>query len=200
MATGTTVIAEIRDELQDTTDVSFGTTELLRYINRGAAEFCATTGCLQDTQTIDTNGSAFSFTLSSSLTNPLIIFAIEYAGVPLYRTYRHEVSYQFGASVGTPTTWYEFGGVLYIDLKATSASGSDALKAFYIRLSTEMSSVSDTFDFPNEWKPAIVQYGMARCYASQRDTTLEAKSMGEYEKLRQSAFALNKWKLEGNAR
>jgi hypothetical protein len=200
MATGTTVIAEVRDELQDTTDTSFGTAELLRYINRGATEFCATTGCLQDSTTINTDSTNFKFTLSTSLTNPLVVFAVEYAGVPLYRTYRHEVSYQFGASTGTPTAWYEFAGALYLDLIATTATGSDALTVFYVRIPTDMSAVGSTFDFPDEWKPAIVQYAMARCYASQRDTVLEAKCMAEYEKLRQSAYAINKWKLEGNAR
>lgn len=200
MATGTTLIAEIRDELQDTTDTSFGATELLRYINRGATEFCVTTGCLQDSTTINTDGAAFEFTLSTSLTNPVAVVAVEYAGVPLSRTYRYEVTYQFGASAGTPAAWYEFAGILYIDLKATTATGSSALKVFYVRIPTDLSAVGNTFDFPDEWKPAIVHYGMARCYATQRDTILEAKSMAEYEKMRQSAYSINRWKLEGDAR
>jgi hypothetical protein len=199
MATGTTLIDQIRDELQDTTDTSFGTAELLRYLNRGAKEFCATTGCLQDTQTINTDGATFSFTLSASCTNLVAVFDVEYAGVPLSRTYRHEVIYQFGASAGTPTAWYEFKGVLYIDLKATTATGSSALTVFYLRTPTDMTAVGSTFDFPDEWESAIISYALARCYKSQRDTILAEQEMRKYETMRQTAFAINKFKLMGNA-
>jgi len=199
VATGTTLITKIRDELQDTTDASFGTAELLRYLNRGATEFCATTGCLQDTQTINTDGATFSFTLSASCTNLITVYGLQYAGIFLPPTYIHEITYKFGASVGTPTTWYQFGGVLYIDLKATTATGTSALNVFYLRTPTDMTAVGSTFDFPNEWESAIVAYAMARCYASQRDTVLEAKQMAKYETMRQTAFAINKYKLMGNA-
>jgi len=199
MATGTTLIAKIRDELQDTTDVSFSVAELLRYINRGATEFCATTGCLQDLTTINTDGATYYFTLSSSCTNLVVVYGVEYAGVPLSRTYRHEVTYQFGASTGTPTAWYEYKGTLYIDLKATTATGSSALTVFYIRTPTDIATEGATFDFPNEWESAIVSYALARCYKSQRDTILAEQEMQKYETMRQTALAVNKFKLMGNS-
>jgi len=199
MATGTTLINQIRDELQDTTDTSFGTAELLRYINRGATQFCSTTGCLQDSGTIDTDGSNFKFTLATSLTNVVAVYAVEFAGVPLGRTYRHELSYQFGASVDTPTAWYEFAGVLYTDYIGATATGTSALNVFYVRTPTDLSAVGSTFDFPNEWESAIVNYAIARCFASQRDSVLAAQHMAEYEKMRQAAWNINKWKLQGNA-
>ena len=202
MATGTTLINQVRDILVDTTDQAFTDAEILRYLNRGAKEFCATTGCLQSTVTINTDNSNFKFTLSASTTNLLVVFDVEFNGVPLSRTYRHQVSFEYGASSGTPdntTSWYEFGGVLFIELVAPSATGSSALTVFYIRTPTEMSAVGSTFDFPGEWEPAIVNYAIAQCFAVQRDTILEAKHMGEYEKMRQSAFAINKSKLLGEA-
>lgn len=199
MATGQNVIDQIRDELLDATDESFEDDPLLRYINRGAMEFCATTGCLQDTGNIATDATNFKFTLSTSLTNPVVVFAVEYDGVPLTRTYRHEVSYKFGETAGTPTSWYEFGGKIYIDLIAPVATGASALTVFYIRTPTDMTAVGSTFDFPDEWESAIVNYGIARAFASQRDTILAAEHMGKYETMRQSALDVNRSKLIGSA-
>ncbi len=202
MATGTTLIAQVRDILLDTTDESFGTSEILRYLNRGAKEFCSTTGCYQATTTINTDNSNFKFTLSASATKLFLVFAVEYNGVPLSKTFRHEINYKFGASSGTPdntTAWYEFGGVLYIELIAPTATDSSALTVFYLRTPTDMSAVGSTFDFPDEWESAIVNYAIAQCHGSKRDAILKAEHMGEYEKMRQSAFAINKSKLLGNA-
>ena len=201
MSTGQNIIDEIRDELQDTTSLSFGTAELLRYINRGAKEFCATTGCLQDTQTINTDGSTVGFLLSTYCTNLVVVFVVKYAGVPLSQTFVHEQTYKIGASVGTPTNWYEFKGVLYLDLIPTTATGgANALTVYYLRTPVDMSAVSSTFDFPDEWDSAIVQYAIARCHHSNRDTVLEATHMAKYEAMRQTAFAINKHKLMGDAK
>lgn len=196
MSTGTTLINEIRDEIQDTTDLSFGEAPLLRYINRGATEFCATTGCLQSTGAITTDNTNFKFALSS-LTNLVVVYDVEYSGTPISRTFRHEVTYKFGASSGTPTCWYEFGGYLYVDL--IPPSSSTALVAFYCRTPTDLSAVGSTFDFPDEWRSAIVSYAIARCLATQRDSVLAAEHMAKYETMRQTAYAVNKYKLLGDA-
>jgi len=202
MSTGQNIIDEIRDELQDTTDQSFGDTELLRYINRGAKEFCATTGCYQTSTTINTDNTNFKFTLSSSCTNLVTVFDVEFNGIPLSRTFRHEVNYEFGASSATPdntNSWYEFGGVLYIDVIAPTATGASALTVFYTRTPTDLGAVGETFDFPDEWDSAIINYAVARCDHSNRDTVLEAQHMAKYESMRQTAWNINKYKLMGNA-
>lgn len=202
MATGTTLIAQVRDLLSDTTDESFGTAEILRYLNRGAKEFCSTTGCYQKTATINTDNSNFSFTLSTADAKLFLVFDVEFNGTPLSKTFRHEVSYEFGASSGTPdntTAWYEFGGKLYIELIAPTATGSSALTIFYLVTPVDMTAEGSTFDFPDEWESAIVNYAIAQCHDSKRDAILSAKHMGEYEKMRQSAFAINKSKLLGIA-
>ena len=202
MATGTTLITQVRDILQDTTDVSFSVAEILRYLNRGAKEFCSTTGCYQKTATINTDNSNFKFTLSATDAKLFLVFDVEFNGTPLSQTYRHEVNYEFGADSGTPdntTAWYEYGGELFIELIAPTATGSDALTIFYLVTPVDMTAEGSTFDFPDEWESAIVNYAIAQCYGSQRDSILEAKHMGEYEKMRQSAFAVNKHKLRGNA-
>jgi len=202
MATGTTLITQVRDILQDTTDESFEDAEILRYLNRGAKEFCSTTGCLQSTATINTDATNFTFTLSNTDSKLFLVFDVEYNGTPLSRTFRHEINYKFGASSGTPdntTAWYYFGGILYIEIIAPIATDSSALTIFYMRTPTDMTAVDSTFDFPDQWESAIVNYAIAQCYGTQRDTILEAKHMGEYEKMRQSAFAINKAKILGSA-
>lgn len=202
MSTGQDVIDKIRDDLQDETDLSFDDGPLLRFINRGATEFCATTGSLQDTDTIDTDATNFSFMLSSVLTNPVKIFKVEFAGIPLSQTYVHEVRTQYGATSATPTSqtgWYEFDDKFYLEVIAPTATGLDALNVFYLRTPTDMTSVGDTFDFPDIWQPAIVEFAVAKAFASQRDSVLEAQHMAKYEAARQSAFAINKSVLQGDA-
>lgn len=200
MSTGQNIIDEIRDELQDTTAKSFGDELLLRYINRGAKEFCATTGCLQDTQTIDTDGTTFDYLLSTYCTNLVVVFHVKYARLPLNQTFLHELTYKIGVSVGTPTTWYEFKGVLYFDLIPTIATGGgDALVVYYLRTPVNMSAVSSNFDFPDEWDSAIVQYAIARCRYTDRDAILASTEMARYDAMRQTAFAINKHKLMGDA-
>jgi len=165
-------------------------------------EFCATTGCYQTTATIDTDATNFKFTLSTSCTNLVVVYAVEFAGVPLGKTFRHAVQYEFGASSATPDTtngWYEWAGILYIDVIAPTATNADALTVFYTRTPTDMTAVGSTFDFPDEWESAIVAYTLARCYNAQRDSVLEAKQMVKYETMRQSAQAINKWKIMGDA-
>jgi hypothetical protein len=205
MATGTTLITQVRDILQDTTDESFGTAEILRYLNRGAKEFCSTTGCYQKTATINTDNSNFKFTLSATDAKLFLVFDVEFNGVPLSQTFRHEVSYEFGASSGTPdntTSWYQFGDPvreLFIELVAPTATGSSALKIFYLRTPTDMTAEGSTFDFPDEWESAIVNYAIGQCYGAQRDTILEAKHMGAYYAMKDSAYKINRNKLMGNA-
>ena len=202
MATGTTLIAQVRDILQDTTDKSFSTEEILRYLNRGAKEFCSSTGCYQKTGTINTDNSNFKFTLSSLDSKLFLIFDVEFNGVPLSQTFRHELNYEFGASSGTPdntTAWYEFGGSLFIELVAPTATDSSAFTIFYLVTPVDMTAEGSTFDFPDEWESAIVNYAIAQCYGTQRDTILEAKHMAVYNAMKQTAYAVNKNKLMGNA-
>jgi len=140
--------------------------------------------------------------LSASCTNLVKVYAVEFNGVPLSQTFRHEVNYEFGASSATPdntTNWYEFGGVLYISVIAPTATGASALTVFYLRTPTDMSAVSDTFDFPDEWDSAIVNYAIARCRYTDRDTILASTEMANYNAMRQTAYAINKYKLMGDA-
>ncbi len=197
MSLGSELITKIRFEIVDTDDLSFSTAELISYLNDGAKEFSATTGCLQDSGTIDTDSSASSFSLSANLTNPVIIFDVLYAGVPLSRNYRHAIISQWGASVATPTEWLTVGNLVYFDSIPTTATDSNALTIFYTRTPAAMADENSTFDFVDEWEPAIVHYAIARCFAQQRDTVLEAQNMAQYDSLRKSAFAINKAKLFG---
>lgn len=206
MSTGQNIIDEIRDELQDTTDLSFGTAELLRYINRGAKEFCATTGCLDTVINVDTNGASVSYDLvGHGLTNPINVLSVHFAGIPLYRTYLYEISYEYGVDSGTPTTYLvTISGtgkiaVRFDYIPPAASGGDDALRIWYLRTPTDMSAVSSNFDFPDQWDSAIVQYAIARCHHSNRDTVLEATHMAKYESMRQTAFAINKNKLMGDA-
>ena len=197
MSIGSELITKIRYEIVDTDDLSFTTAELISYLNDAATEFTATTGCLQDSGTINTDGSASSFSLSANLTNPVILFDVLYAGVPLSRNYRHAIISQWGASVATPTEWFTVGNLVYFDNIPTTATGSSALTVYYTRTPTAMGDENDTFDFPAEWEPAIVHYAIARCFAQQRDTVLEAQNLAKYGALQKSAFAINKAKLFG---
>ncbi len=202
MSTGQDKIDEIRDELADTTGKSFGDPLLLRYINRGAKEFCATTGCYQAIANINTDNTNFSFTLSASCTNLVKVFDVQFNGTPLSPTFRHEVNYKFGASSATPdntTNWYEFGGVLYVSVIAPTATGSSALNIFYLRTPTYMSAVSSTFDFPDEWDSAIINYVIARCRYTDRDAMLASTEMAQYNAMRQTVLLINKAKLVGDA-
>lgn len=202
MSTGQSIIDEIRDELQDTTDLSYTDAEILRFINRGAKEFCVRTGAYQATANINTDATNFKFTQSASLTNPFFVIAVQFNGVPLSPTKRHEITYEFGASSATPdntTAWYEFGGILYISVIAPTATGSSALNIFYFRTPTDMTAVSSTFDFPDEWDSAIIAYGIGRCRHKDRDTILEGTQMAKYESMVQTAWSLNKFKIMGDA-
>lgn len=202
MSTGQNIIDEVRDELQDTTDKSFEDAELLRYINRGAKEFCARTLCLQNTGNINTDNTNYKFTLSSSLTNPIMVIDVEFNGTPLTRTFRHEVTYKFGASSATPdntTMWYEFNGVLYVSVIPPTATGSSALNVYYARIPTDMSAVSSDFDFPDEWDSAVIAYAIGRCRHEDRDSVLEGSQMAKYEAMVQTVWQINKYKLMGNA-
>ena len=202
MSTGQNILDEVRDELQDATDESFTDAEILRFINRGAKEFCARTGCYQTTTTINTDASNFKFTLSGSTTNLVAVADVEFNGTPLSRTYRHEVTTKFGANAATPditTGWYEFGGVLFLEVVAPTATGASALTVFYFRTPTDLTAVGDTFDFPDEWDSAIIAYAIGRCRHEDRDTILEGSQMAKYEAMVQTAFGINKFKLMGDS-
>lgn len=201
MSTGQTIIDEIRDKLLDATDLSIEDAVLLRRINRGAKEFCVFSGALQDTANINTDASAYTFTLSASLTNPVVVFNVSFNGTPLSRTFKHEVSYAFGASSGTPdnsNAWYEYAGVLYIEIIPPTATGSSALNVDYIRFPTAMTAISDTFDFPAEYEPAIVAYGIAHSRYADRDSILGSTEMSIYYSIRAGAYEINKGKLLGD--
>lgn len=196
MSTGQNIIDEVRDILQDATDISFSDAQLIRYINRGAKEFCVTTNSLHDRGSISTDASNFRFSLSTNLTNPIAVISVEYSGTPLNRSYRHEIVDKWGETAGTPTRWYEFGDYVYIDLVAPSSSNS--LTLFYTRHPTVLSAVGSTFDFPSEWEQAIVYYAIASCFKTQRDTVLTEENLAKYEAMRQDAFNLNKFVLMGD--
>ena len=201
MSIGQNIIDEIRDGTLDATDLSVDDAVHLRNINRGAKEFCTFSGALQDTTNINTDASAYTFTLSASLKNPVVVFNVSFNGVPLSRTFKHEVSYAFGASAGTPdnsNAWYEYAGVLYIEIIPPTATGSSALNIDYIRTPVAMAAVGSTFDFPAEYEPAIIAYGIAHVRYPDRDTILGSIEMAVYYSIRAGAYEINKNRLLGD--
>jgi hypothetical protein len=202
MATGADIIAKVRYQLQDTDDESFDGDHILDWINLGAQEFAATTGCIHEITNIATDATNYIFALSTNLTNPHVLYAVHFNGTPLTRAYLHEISTQYGGSSGTPTVntgWFEFEDSLYLEVIPPTATGSSALNVFYVRTPTDMTATSSTFDFPDKWTHAIVEFATAKAFESQRDSVLAAQHMARYDAVRQTAWAINKAKLLGTA-
>lgn len=195
MSTGTQLNTKIRQRLADSTDASFGDDELMRWANDGSDEFAATTGCMSDSTNIPTDGATFSFDLITALTNYTNVFAVTYAGIPLDYAPRHEIRTQWGASAGTPLAWSVWGDKLYTDLKGATATGANALTAFYTRTPTLMTAVGNTFDFPATWEFAIIAYVCYRAHDSKRETGLADRARAEFDVARQAAAKITEAKL-----
>ncbi len=187
-----------RDRLSDATDQSFDNTTLMRYANDGAKEFTSTTGVLQSTTTINTDGSASTFS-TSSVTGLINVFQAQYAQVPLDFSPRNEIAIQWGASVGTPLAWSIWAETLYFDLIPTTATGSDAITIFYTRnpVAMDESDTGSTFDFPAEWETFIVSYIVYRALDSMREGALAERPRQEYDLGRQAAASSVQNKLLG---
>lgn len=198
MSTGLTLINRTRDRLSDATDQSFDNTVLMRYANDGAKEFTSTTGVLQSTTTINTDGSASTFS-TSSIAGLINVFQTQYAQVPLDFSPRNEIAIQWGASVGTPLAWSIWAQLLYFDLIPTLATGSSAVTIFYTRnpVAMDESDTSSTFDFPSEWETFIVSYMVYRALDSMREGALAERPRQEYDQGRQAAAASVQSKLLG---
>ncbi len=198
MATGLTLLNRSRDRLTDATDQSFDNTVLMRYANDGAKEFTSTTGVLQSTTTINTDGSASTFS-TSSVTGLINVFQVQYAKIPLDFSPRNEIAIQWGASVGTPLAWSIWAEILYFDLIPTLATGSNAITIFYTRnpVAMDESDTSSTFDFPDEWETFIVSYIVYRALDSIREGALAERPRQEYDLGRQAAASSVQNKLLG---
>ena len=198
MSTGATLLNRARDRLSDATDQSFDNTTLMRYANDGAKEFTSTTGVLQSTTTINTDGSASTFS-TSSVTGLINVFQTQYAQVPLDFSPRNEIAIQWGATVGTPLAWSIWAETLYFDLIPTLAIGSNAITIFYTRnpVAMDESDTSSTFDFPDEWETFIVSYIVYRALDSLREGALAERPRQEYDLGRQAAASSVQNKLLG---
>lgn len=198
MSTGLTLLNRSRDRLSDATDQSFDNTVLMRYANDGAKEFTSTTGVLQSTDTINTDGSASTFTTNNT-TGLINVFQVQYAKVPLDFSPRNEIAIRWGATVGTPLAWSIWAEILYFDLIPTSASGSNAITIFYTRnpVAMDESDTSSTFDFPDEWETFIVSYIVYRALDSIREGSLAARARQEFDLGRQAAATSVQNKLLG---
>lgn len=198
MSTGLTLINRARDRLSDATDQSFDDTTLMRYANDGAKEFTSTTGVLQSSTTINTDGSASTFS-TNSITGLINVFQAQYAQVPLDFSPRNEIAIQWGASVGTPLAWSIWDELLYFDLIPTTATGSNAITIFYTRnpVAMDESNTASTFDFPDEWETFIVSYMVYRALDSIREGTLAERPRQEYDIGRQAAAESVQSKLLG---
>ncbi len=198
MSTGLTLLNRARDRLSDATDKSFDDTALMRYANDGAKEFTSTTGALQSTTTINTDGSASTFS-TSSVTGLINVFQAQYAQVPLDFSPRNEIAIQWGATVGTPLAWSIWAEILYFDLIPTLATDSDAITIFYTRnpVAMDESDTSSTFDFPSEWETFIVSYIVYRALDSIREGALAERPRQEYDLGRQAAASSVQNKLLG---
>ncbi len=198
MSTGLTLLTRARDRLSDATDQSFDDTTLMRYANDGAKEFTSTTGVLQSRTTINTDGSASTFS-TSSVTGLINVFQTQYAQVPLDFSPRNEIAIRWGASVGTPLAWSIWAETLYFDLIPTTATGSSAITIFYTRnpVAMDESETSSTFDFPAEWETFIVSYIVYRALDSIREGALAERPRQEYDLGRQAAASSVQNKLLG---
>ncbi len=196
--TGADLLNRSRDRLSDDTDQSFGDTTLMRYANDGAKEFTSTTGVLQSTTTINTDGSASTFS-TASIVGLINVFQAQYAQLPLDFSPRNEIAIQWGASVGTPLAWSIWAETLYFDLIPTLATGSNAITIFYTRnpVAMDESDTSSTFDFPDEWETFIVSYIVYRALDSMREGALAERPRQEYDLGRQAASASVQSKLLG---
>ena len=197
MSLGSDIITKVRERIEDIDDQSFDDTILLSFINDGATEFAATTGVIQDTVTIDT-ANDYIFDLVSPLTNHINVFAVQYALVPLDWMTQAEVSTQLGVSTGTPTAWTVWGDKLYLDIKATTASGVNALTVYYTRTPTNMTATSDTLDFPARWEPAIVAYAAYRAHDSNRESGLADRQRAEFDSMRQAASGISNAQIQSS--
>lgn len=197
--TGLTLINRTRDRLSDATDRSFDDTTLMRYANDGAKEFCSTTGVLQSSATINTNGTASTFSTSSAAWGVINVFQTQYAQVPLDFSPRNEIAIKWGATVGTPLAWSIWAETLYFDLIPTLATGSNAITIFYTRIPGGMkeNDTSSTFDFPAEWETFIVSYMVYRALDSIREGVLAERARQEYDLGRQAAASSVQNKLLG---
>ncbi len=184
--------------MSDATDQSFDDTTLMRYANDGAKEFTSTTGVLQSTATINTNGSASTFTTNNQV-SLINVFQVQYAQVPLDFSPRNEIAIQWGATVGTPLAWSIWAETLYFDLIPTTATGSNAITIFYTRnpVAMDESDTGSTFDFPDEWETFIVSYIVYRALDSMREGALAERPRQEYDLGRQAAASSVQNKLLG---
>ena len=198
MITGKTLLDRSRDRLSDATTQSFDDTVLMRYANDGAKEFTSTTGVLQSTATINTNGSASTFTTNNQV-GLINVFQVQYAQVTLDFSPRNEIAIQWGATVGTPLAWSIWAETLYFDLIPTTATGASALTVFFTRnpVAMDESDTSSTFDFPDEWETFIVSYIVYRALDSMREGALAERPRQEYDLGRQAAASSVQNKLLG---
>lgn len=178
MSTGADMVAKVRARLADGTDMHFDSADLIRWLNEGAEEFAATTGCVQDKTNITTDGATYQWTITSVLTNPITIYDVRYAGIPLDFCPVDEVKYKYGASAGTPTAWTFWANTLEVDLQPTALSAG--LSVFYTRYPLAMTSEASTFDFRVKWEYAIVAYAVYRAHDSAREGTLADRARAEF--------------------
>lgn len=183
------VIATVSTLLQDTTNVRWGTTELLGYLNDGqkevavykpSASVVTESAVLVDgsRQTLPTGGLVLvdvvrNMGLGSTPGNAIRIVAREIldAQVPNWHTVTDTAVKHFVYSALDPKTYYVYPHI---------SGGGKAVEIVYGKIPTTVASIGANITLDDVWVPALINYICYRAYSKDAEYAANATAAGSY--------------------
>lgn len=201
MATGQTLIDDVRRILADTTDLSFPDDDMIVYLNEAIERFATETHCNQAQISYTATGNKVTYaTLLTALGSsvgkkilhiPKIQLAVGSEYVNLPKALISESFLLQAATVLVPTRFALFAETVLLDLHPSVSGASNAMifhasyvpAVFSVEGDLSVNLANDIL-IPEEWQVAIKEYMKFCCYQVQRDTGLANGAFNSYEILR----------------
>jgi hypothetical protein len=181
MATGTSVIAEIRDLLDEQTPSAFTNTQLRRWINRGLMDMARVTRHFRDRTTISLVAGTAEYTVPANVLEIELAYYLPGNGqyVPLVARQFEGMDAvwassqnQMGGYPNLYTTW-GFSPTLKIRLYPVPAVTGHSLSLMVVRTPVQLDEAGTTdsavMDFPDAWMSALVNYAEYCALRKDRD-------------------------------
>lgn len=169
--TGSDVATTVKRQFGDESGVQIKDADIIRWINDGQLEIVTANHVLKGKATIASVASQSDYTLPEA--NIAVIESIQWDGIPVQAITQAELEAfiqdypnSFSLGIGTPTIWYEWGGVVTF-WPVPQAVGTITL--LYTKVPNSLNVLTDTLSLPDKYFNSLVTYVLAQAYEMDED-------------------------------
>jgi len=178
--TGSSMIAQVRADYNDTTSVYFTDAEMLQFLNDGIVDLVNKSHCYEATESISLVANTVEYSITS---NYVEVVAVQYYNGTNKFALKKGSPAEIGlnteeSDTDAPAFWYEFAGKIGIYPSLSSVT-TQTVTLYLVKWPVPIVS-SGTISTPAIYDVALKYYILSRMALKDKNTAMHESMMGKY--------------------